>query len=106
MKVNAQSLVEQQDFFRFYYEDLASAFKSKANQLKKDKPNSPKGKIVENLYKQLVSVRQQDYCDKYIHKKAIYSNTRLATKATTKQIRQTIKKELLPSYQTIKDENK
>ncbi len=106
LKVNAQSLVEQQDFFRFYYEDLASALKSKASQLKKDKPNSPKGKIVENLYKQLVSVRQQDYCDKYIHKKAIYSNTRLATKATTKQIRQTIKKELLPSYQTIKDENK
>ncbi len=105
LKVNPQSLKEQQDFFRFYYEDLATALKFKTNQLKRDKPNSPKGKIVENLHKQLVSVRQQNYCDKNIHKKAIYSNTRAATKATTKQIRQTIKKELLPKYYIIKDKH-
>lgn len=103
LKVSPLSLSEEQDFFRFYYGDLATALKIKADQLKRDKPNSPRGQIVDNLYKQLVSVREQDYCDKYIHKKAIYSNTRLATKATTKQIRQTIKKELLPKYHTIRE---
>ena len=106
VKVNPSSLSEQQEFFRFYYNDLANALKFKANQLKRNKPESPNGQIAHNLYKQMISVRQRDYCDKYIHKKAIYSNTRLATKATTRQIRQTIKKELLPKYNIIRDKYK
>ena len=89
-----------------YYDDLATALKFKANQLERNKPNSPQGPIAHSLYKQLVSVREPDYCDKHIHKKAIYSNTRHATKASTRQIRETIKKELLPKYHIIKDKYK
>ena len=106
LKVNPSSLNQEKEFFKFYYDDLATALKFKANQLERNKPNSPQGPIAHSLYKQLVSVREPDYCDKHIHKKAIYSNTRHATKASTRQIRETIKKELLPKYHIIKDKYK
>jgi hypothetical protein len=106
LKINVESLNEEEEFFRFYYVELAKVLKFKANQLERNKPASPKGPIIHDLHKQMVTVREQDHCNRYIHKKAIYSNTRRATSATTKQIRNTIKKELLPTYHALREKHR
>ena len=81
---------------------MTAALTTKANEIKAKKPHSPRTAIINSLCKQMATVRGRMYCDKYINKKAIYSSIRRSTGATTKQIRATIKKDVLPLYQTRK----
>jgi hypothetical protein len=99
-KINWEILHQNEEFFRFYYVEMAAALKTKADEIKTKKPHSPRSAIINSLRKQMITVRGPMYCDKYINKKAIYSNTRRSTGATTKQINATIKKDILPIYQT------
>tara|TARA_R110000824_G_scaffold275336_1_gene464023 strand:+ start:1430 stop:2107 length:678 start_codon:yes stop_codon:yes gene_type:complete len=97
-KINPVTLHQNEEFFRFYYVEMAAALKTKADEIKAKKPSSPRSAIINSLRKQMTTVRKRMYCDKYINKKAIYSNIRRSTGATTKQISATIKQDILPLY--------
>ena len=104
-KINWEALYQNEEFCRFYYSEVPAALKTKANEIKATKPHSPRPAIINSVCKQMTTVRRRMYCDKYINKKAIYSSIRRSTGATTKQISATIKKDILPIYQTKRDYN-